>query len=90
MKNAGEYNYSRLDQIEDRINYQRIHRCFEITQSEMNKKKIWKRVCPMWSRGHHQMCKYEINWDSKRRRVGGEGRKLKEVITENAPNLRKL
>ena len=40
MKNAGEYNYSRLDQIEDRINYQRIHRCFEITQSEMNKKKI--------------------------------------------------
>ena len=42
MKNAGEYNYSRLDQIEDRINYQRIHRCFEITQSEMNKKKYEK------------------------------------------------
>ena len=39
MKNAVQCNYGRLDQIEDRINGQRINRYFEITQSVMNKKK---------------------------------------------------
>ena len=36
------------------------------------------------------MCKYQINWDSGRRRVAGEGRKFKELIAENVPNLRRL
>ena len=42
MKNAVEGNYGRLDQIEDRINGQRINRYFEITQSVMNKKRMKK------------------------------------------------
>ena len=47
MKNAVKCNYGRLDQIEDRINGQRINRYFEITQSEINKKRMKKSALYM-------------------------------------------
>jgi len=55
MKNAVQCNYGRLDQIEDRINGQRINRYFEITQSVMNKKKNEKE-CILYDPGDIIKC----------------------------------